>query len=177
MKSYSVLISILTVFSLLGGCEGKERNIYTTPNGTPARVIEEQALSLVGKTVNWSTSPQSVISVSDTKDGKAKLVLRANVSSDRDQIRNWILWDSQRLIPALFESSRLRGISEYSLEFRLLLFNDYGSGQELPVARLTISRDVASKIVWGRVSDDSLIRVLESEGEVWFEPSALGTSK
>ena len=142
---------------------------YATQENTLERVAEEIIRDSWGSLTNWSPPQQRIQRIRiipQANDIDVALDVRLGIDDNLTaaMIRGGFIMDCRDSILLLLENPQLEEITE------IRFFGSFEpSGSSAPVARLVISRNLASQIPWERISlDDAIELIRRGGGNVWL---------
>ncbi|MEW6556082.1 MAG: hypothetical protein AB1349_01855 [Elusimicrobiota bacterium] len=169
-----VFVVIICFFSC-----AEQKYSYVTPEGSLERIIEKVAVDVMGKTVNWSGRPRTVIEISKTEqvsgpDNGGYLITikyRANENLTRGLIKTGIIIDGMNLIKKLYHEPGCSQVKVYVLIPYLTLVDKYGKKSEEQIGGIVLRRAVADRINLENIFQDRFEQILQSDGQLWLHPA------
>ena len=148
----------------------KEDAKYITQRGTLARLVEQHAHQVYGRTVkqDGETIP-SVMSVS--AGYWAEVAYRVGPIWSVGTLRTSLMRDTRRFMERVFTDPECHKIEDIMVRPHNILVDKYGQNNEAQIGKLILSREVAAKINWAHLTDDMFERLLETEGQLWLHGS------
>lgn len=176
----AVIFIIALIVALFSSGDKKVSKVsYVTQEGSLERAVEKVVIDVMGKTVNWSGNPKTVIGISKTEQlaGPDKggylitIKYRANENLTTGMTETGIIIDAMDLTKKLYNDPACSRVKIYMLMPHLTLVDKYGIESEEQVGKLVLRRAVANRINWENMIQDSFKRILQDEGQLWLHPA------